>query len=401
MRRTDPQRPLPTSDAGYGALLETVAWETTRTIEEVHRAVAAIPFGVLRRIPVVAEVARPVQTLHDAITAYTYGAVRHGGRAAVRGLAALAGRAAREGEHPVSGRLDALRPVLNGTHGDFLAASDNPLAFDLAFYQDGRPLSLSPDALRSALPEATDRVAVFLHGLCCDESSWRRAAASGSRPVRPFGERLREDLGYTPLYVRYNSGLPVAENGRELARALQDLTDAYPEPIRELVLVGHSMGGLIAHAACAEGTCEPFSWLERTRMVVALGSPLGGAPLERLGTLASTVLHGFAVTAPLGVLGDARSAGIKDLHQGMPVSCESDGSAPPVAYRFVAASIGERHDGVLSRVIGDGLVPASSAVPEDLSGDTDAVHLGGMSHFDLLSHPRVYRQLRRWLVAAD
>jgi hypothetical protein len=67
--------------------------------------------------------------------------------------------------------------------------------------------------LRRLFPTATPRVAVFLHGLCETEHAW----SASERKQRQhdacrFGDRLA-DLGFTPLYVRYNSGLHIADNG--------------------------------------------------------------------------------------------------------------------------------------------------------------------------------------------
>ena len=36
------------------------------------------------------------------------------------------------------------------------------------------------------------------------------------------------ELGYTPLYVRYNSGRHISENGRDLAEQLERLVAAWP-----------------------------------------------------------------------------------------------------------------------------------------------------------------------------
>ena len=54
--------------------------------------------------------------------------------------------------------------------------------------------------------------------------------------------------------------------------------------------------------------------------------------------------------------------------------------------------------------MGDLLVPPRSAVGDTGDDDRlafppDHVHrLGGLSHLDLLNHPRVYAQIHRWLV---
>ncbi|MBW2256506.1 MAG: alpha/beta fold hydrolase, partial [Deltaproteobacteria bacterium] len=53
------------------------------------------------------------------------------------------------------------------------------------------------------------------------------------------------------------------------------------EGIEEITLAGHSLGGIIALAAIARGEDEGYD-LPRVRGVVALATPLGGAPMARL-----------------------------------------------------------------------------------------------------------------------
>jgi len=59
---------------------------------------------------------------------------------------------------------------------------------------------------------------------------------------------LARTTGVTPLYLRYNSGLHISQNGRALAALLDRLIEQHPG-IDRLTLVGHSMGALIARSA--------------------------------------------------------------------------------------------------------------------------------------------------------
>jgi pimeloyl-ACP methyl ester carboxylesterase len=388
--------------SGYGAALGAGVDATTRGVEEMHRAIARVPFRVLQVIPGVSFVARLVERSCGAITGLVYAAVRWGSAAGI----AVATRAVVSDDAPdpsatARGRVEGVvRSALNGSHGDFLAATANPLAVGMAFRVGGRSLPLTPGGLRAALPHATGRVCVFVHGICMDESAWRWGAGPAETACT-YGDRLEEALGYTPLYLRYNTGLPIADNGRELAERLQALVDAYPCDVREVVLVGHSMGGLVVHYACAAAANRRLAWAGRTRMVITLGSPFGGAPLAKAGHLATAALKRIRVTAPLGALADARSAGVKDLrhdHAGGPAPGRAPGGAP-VAYRHVSGSLRARRGGPLARVLGDGLVPAESAAPADaVRGGT--AHVDGVGHLRLLNEPRVYAQIERWLAEA-
>ena len=48
------------------------------------------------------------------------------------------------------------------------------------------------------------------------------APARRARHV-PYGHRMEIELGYSPLYVRYNTGRHISENGRDLAELLEQL----------------------------------------------------------------------------------------------------------------------------------------------------------------------------------
>jgi len=243
--------------------------------------------------------------------------------------------------------------AVNGMWGDRLARDHAPLALGLDLRVDG---------------EAGDKVAVFVHGLCETDAAWRL----GGGPT--YGERLREDLGHTPLYARFNSGRAIAENGEALALALDAL------PAEELVLVGHSMGGLVIRSAIHHG--DEFT--SKVRHVVCLGSPHTGAPLARLD---GAPLRRFPETEPFARLFDV-PAGIRDLRKGL------DHPFPPGA-RSLGATLARDRDHPVSRAVGDLLVLIDSATGED------GVHLGSLNHFQLLNHPRVYEQLRSWLQSAD
>src|SRR5881397_119965 len=120
------------------------------------------------------------------------------------------------------------------------------------------------------------RLAVFVHGLGQTDEAWF------ARPERhvPYGYRLEAELGYTPLYIRYNTGRHISENGRELAGLLDAVVGDWPVEVHEIALFGHAMGGLVARAACHYGSAR--GWTRHVRQVFMLGAPHAGAPLEQL-----------------------------------------------------------------------------------------------------------------------
>src|SRR5262249_48491393 len=163
---------------------------------------------------------------------------------------------------------------LNGLHGDFLERRGNALAIPMGLRHEGRELPLARAALERALPDATGRVCLFVHGLGCTETEWSFGDAATN-----YGVLLARDLGITPLYLRFNSGLHIAENGRRLARLLDALAAAYPRAIDQIALVGHSMGGLVARSAAHHG--GDAAWVAKLRHVVCIASPHRGAPLAK------------------------------------------------------------------------------------------------------------------------
>ena len=123
------------------------------------------------------------------------------------------------------------------------------IALDIAcpLRHRGADLPLERAALAAAVPDAGARVAIFVHGLGETDASWRlRADTQGPG----YGACLRRDLGHTPIELRYNTGLHISDNGRALARLLEELRGAWPVAIEAIVGVGHSMGGLVARSAC-------------------------------------------------------------------------------------------------------------------------------------------------------
>src|SRR5690606_14178182 len=109
-------------------------------------------------------------------------------------------------------------------------------------------------------------------------------------PALNYGALLEAELGFSVLYVRYNSGLRIATNGRKLAQLLADVVSAYPVPLEEIVLIGHSMGGLVSRSAAHYASELELSWVQRLSHLICLGSPHHGAPLEKAGNLLTSVL---------------------------------------------------------------------------------------------------------------
>jgi pimeloyl-ACP methyl ester carboxylesterase len=242
-------------------------------------------------------------------------------------------------------------------------------------------------ALRTVDRVAGPRLAVFIHGLGQTEDAWLLHA---DRHV-PYGARLEAELGYTPVYVRYNTGRHISENGRELASLLER---EVPGNVREIALVGHAMGGLVARAACHYGA--GYAWTRQVRHVVMLGAPHSGAPLEQATATAGALLGKLPETRAVANAIEQRSAGIKDLRRGYVVDEDwrEDSShhipfLPSARHYFVSAD--------LNLAVTRGSAWARrGGEPVQFPAEHYA-EVAGTRHYDLLNHPAVYAQLHWWL----
>jgi len=315
---------------------------------------------------------------------------------------------------------DHLQATLNGFYGDYLNRRNSRLDLGMAFRHQGRRVPPTAEAFSAALDKPSNRVCVFVHALSATEWLWSLSSEHHyGEPGVTFGTRLEADLGFTPLYLRYNTGRHISENGRSLAELLNQMLAAYPVPIEEIALVGHSMGGLVARSAAHYARERDDPWVERLRHIACIGSPHLGAPLEKAVNLLSSVLRRIdaaGAQVPADLL-DGRSAGIKDLRYGYILDEEWSDQDPDqvfvnarrnvplldgVGYYFVAASITRDPAHPVSQLLGDLLVrlpSASGAAPEParrIPFRSGAV-FGGMNHIHLANHPAVYQALREQL----
>ena len=363
----------------------------TGLVEAMHRTIASGP----------AVLGSPLSGPARALTGLVYGSVRWvaeqvGGAldAALTQLQPLLGEA---GSAPGPER-EAVVAALNGVLGDYLAESGNPLALKMHLRSRGVPLALDQASLRAAFPSASPRVLVLLHGSSMSDLGFTRNG-------HDHGTALARDLGVTPLYLSYNSGLHVSQNGAAFAQLLEQLVAAWPVPVEELALLGHSMGGLVARSACATRT--PL----KLRKLICLGTPHHGAALERAGSFVDRALGLSRYSAPFARLGKIRSAGVTDLRHGNVRDEDWQGVGrfdhgadrrtplplPEGVACYAAAATSDT-----AELSGDGLVSVDSALGRH-ADPARTLHfqeqwLGyGLGHLDLLDRPEVYETLRRWL----
>jgi len=376
----------------------------TRLVETMHHNIARVP-GPL---------GKPTEEPTRGITGLVYRTIQGTTRLVGGGIDALLAQLTplldRE-PAASSGTREAVLAALNGVLGDHLAASANPLAIPMQLRRDGQPLVISPNDLAAYLPQAGGKLLLLVHGLCMNDLQWQRNG-------HDHGAALASATGATPLYLHYNSGMHVSSNGRALADLLETLLQAWPVPVEQLAIVGHSMGGLVARSACHYGRLAGQSWPRHLRQMIFLGTPHHGAPLERGGNWIDLLLGLSPYTAALARLGKIRSAGITDLRHGSILDEDwkhRDRFAHGRKSRFVALPEGVRccaigvvmakaAGGPGEALLGDGLVPLRSALGDakdpsrSLRFPQTQQWVGyGMNHLDLLDSADVFGQLLKWL----
>ncbi len=357
---------LKSMQSGAIGVLETVHKGTTVALEAVQKSAHA-----------------SVGAVHKTATV-TLGAVQKSASVsieAIEWLSEIKGR-------PLS--------VLNGVVGDTLAAQNSQYAIEMSLIGE----------------KPGNRLCIFAHGLCASEVTWQFTEDS----TKDYGSLLEQDCGYTPIYVRYNSGLHISTNGQLLAQRVSELCKNSSDPIQEIIFIGHSMGGLVVRSACHYAQKANASWVKEISKIFLLATPHHGNDYEKLGNLTSKVLKLFS--KGIAKLGNKRSAGIKDLRYGYlldedwmeqdPDALWQDNRHPVpllegVDYYIIAGSLAKESDNIFAQYFGDGMVPTHTAAGRSLKKAKTIPFppnhfkmIKGLSHAGLTRHPKVYQQIRKW-----
>lgn len=384
--------------AAAALALESLDDIVVGSVREVHTSVADRVYDGLGRVGI----REPSRYVHQGVAGAVYGGID----LALGGSTALLRHADRRGwgpsleDHP-RGRF--VLSAVNGLIGDHLVEKWPELSFDVGVRHGGRDVSLDAAGIAEAFVEPTDAVVVFVHGLCESEDYWRRSprprSADSGEGAASYGDRLAADEGWTPVYLRANTGLPVATSGVAVHALLQRLVDVWPVPLNRIALVGHSMGGLILRAACAVSAEAEDSWTEKVTDVVTLATPHLGSPVERAIARGLGLSTRMPEMAPYTRIFSRRSGGVLDLASGMP---EDAAQVPNARYHLVAGSLTRSARHPVASGIGDLLVQPRSALALPRHGDplfpaADRLHVPCADHFALLNHGAVYDAMRDWL----
>jgi len=405
-RTARPKQPTPLADVrGASRVVIDLTLLVTGLVETMHHNIARRP-GVLGRATLA-----PTTGITGLVYRSVRGITRLVGGAIDVVLAPLVPLLSVEEDWP--GR-DVVVAALNGVLGDRLAATGNPLALPMQFVVGGVPLVLDSAPIAGLPAAPCERIVVLVHGLCMSEGQWKRGG-------HDHGKSLARDLDASAIYLRYNSGRHISTNGAEFAQQLEALVARWPVPLREIVLVGHSMGGLVMRSAFAVGETGGHAWPRLVRAAVFLGSPHHGAPLERGGHGVDRLLAASPYTVAFTRLGHLRSAGITDLRHGSVQDADRAGHGrfdhaadrrqplplpAGVPCYAIAASLDVEKADRRRKPRGDELVPLASALGHhsdprmDLGIPAERQWIAwGTGHLDLLRSAAVYRQMKRWLCA--
>ena len=363
------------------------------------------------------------------ITGLVYGGVKGITRLAGGTAHAVMSRAVpfvneRFGVQASSPQREAVLAAINGVLGDHLLATANPLAITMAMRHQGQALPMDRLGLAQRLPGATSKVLVVVHGLCMNDLQWTTTGKDGTTYSHP--ELLARELGYTPVYLHYNTGQHTSVNGQQFAELLEQLLQAWPQSVAELSVLAHSMGGLVARSACSQAEKTGLAWRKQLKNIVFLGTPHHGAPLEQVGNWIDVLLGSNVVTRPFAAIGQIRSRGITDLRYGHVLESswlvkgqeldrferKPDGREPlplpdGVACYTLAATTANEPSPVKDQLLGDGLVPVRSALGlHDEARHTLAFASENqsiaytMNHMGLLNRVEVGHQLVKWFKGA-
>ncbi len=311
-------------------------------------------------------------------------------------------------KEPTLGQLSVISAI-NGVLGDYLEEKKNPLAIQMQFLYKNEVVN--EDELSKILEKSGGKLAILLHGSCMNYLQW-------NRQEHDHGQALYSDLGVIPVYLYYNTGLHISENGKQLSQLLEKMLTKLPSST-EIFFIAHSMGGLLSRSSCYYAEKNQHKWLKNLKKIVFLGTPHHGAPLEKIGNWMDTVLDSNPYSEPLSRLVKIRSAGITDLRYGNIIKDDWQGrdrfqpagdQRIPVALPVnvecytVAASITKEANMIGDDLVGDGLVPVNSALGIHLKPEfmlnfpqSNQFICRQTKHLDLLNSLEVYKKIKIWL----
>ena len=356
----------------------------------------------------------PIQKLITTIAGITYQNIRWGtlfiGKSLHKILEQLTPAI---GQIKASDKKEIILSVLNGVIGDYLEEKENPLKIEMQFRYRLKSILLDGNYLKETYPNVNGKILLMLHGSCMNDIQW-------TRKEHNHGNIIAKELNKTPIYLNYNSGRHISTNGKNLNNCLEELIKNWPVPIEELVIIAHSMGGLVARSALYYGGQEQKNWTKHLKKMVFLGTPHHGSHVERKGNYLDIILEAIPYVKPFARLGKIRSAGVTDLRYGNLVDGDWQDNdrferktdqrqhiplPKQIEFYSIAAVIGKKTTTVSAKILGDTLVDVNSALGQHKNPDKSLLFKKENSwivyennHLDLLSNPKIIEKIKEWLI---
>ncbi len=388
---------------GFTRMITDASVNITDLVEEMQKSIVHPTY-----LP-----STPIQHLITGISSVTFKSTRLGMKFFGGGLDKIFGMLhPMFGEGATSVEKESTRAILNGVLGDYLVNSDNPLSIPMQFRYQGKEVALDTNSLKDIYPAVNGKILLLVHGLCMNDLKW-------SRNDHDHGEKLASELNMTPVYLNYNSGRHISTNGQNLNVLLDQLETIWPQPIEELHIVAHSMGGLVSRSAIHYGKKEKKFWTSKLKNAIFLGTPHHGTSLERAGNYIDLIMGSTPYVKPFSRLNKMRSAGITDLRYGNIIDEDWEGidrfekrkdsrTSIPLPQNVncynMAATLGSDNADLSNRIVGDGLVSIKSALGQHknpskdlLFKDSHSSIFNDSNHMDLLSKEDIYQQIKTWL----
>jgi pimeloyl-ACP methyl ester carboxylesterase len=312
-----------------------------------------------------------------------------------------------------SDKKEIILSVLNGVIGDYLEEKENPLKITMQFRYQSKTLAIDPKSIKVAYPKVNGKILLMIHGSCMNDLQW-------TRKDHNHGKIIATELNKTPIYLKYNSGLHISSNGKNLNNLLEELVKNWPVPIEELVIIAHSMGGLVSRSALYYGEKNQKKWTKHVKKIVFLGTPHHGSYVERTGNYLDLILESIHYAKPFARLGKIRSAGVTDLRYGNLIDedwkddhrfeIKNDKRrniqlSKQIEFYTIAAVIGNETTSLSTQILGDTLVDVKSALGQHKNPDKNLnfkkenIWISyDSNHLDLISNPKILNKIKVWLV---
>jgi pimeloyl-ACP methyl ester carboxylesterase len=389
---------------GVSSLIVDATLGITDLTETMHKRIVHPPF-----LP-----STPIQNTITNIAGFTFKNIKWSTKLIGKGLNNLLVKLTPFlGELKTSDKKEAILSVLNGVIGDYLVEKRNPLQIKMEFRHLAKPIIINPKSLVDTYPKINGKILLMVHGSCMNDIQW-------TQKKHNHGTSISKGLHKTPVYLNYNSGLHVSQNGKELNLLLEELVLQWPVPVEEINIVSHSMGGLVSRSALYYGLQQKKTWTAHIKKIVFLGTPHHGAPLERIGNYIDVILEAIPYAKPFARLGKIRSAGVTDLRYGnlvdedwlnkdrFKLQRDKRQNIPlpkNVECYSIAGSVGREANLLSTKIMGDNMVEVKSALgihkkpSKNLNFKKENTFIVyENTHVDLLSNSKIDLKLKEWLV---